>query len=90
MINLDILCALYQYDIKTMRTFLPDNIPYIKELDERDFHTHYVFKIKELFQCTRDALGRQNHAPGYHLMCTFLYVGIHNLEYTCTCRVNRV
>ena len=45
------------------------------------------FEIKELFHAHTGCTDRQNQAPSDLFICTFLYVSIHNLEYTCTCWV---
>ena len=50
-----------------------------------------VFEIKELFHAQTACTDRKKkRAPGFLFMCTFLYISIHNLKYSCTCRVHIV
>ena len=48
-----------------------------------------VFEIKDFFYAPTGCTGKENRAPGYLFMCTFLYKGIHTVEKTCTLRMHR-
>ena len=43
-----------------------------------------VFEINDYFYAHAGCTDRENHAPGYVFICTFLYKGIHNVEKPCT------
>ena len=45
-----------------------------------------VFEIKDIFYAHAGCTDRENHAPGYLFICTFLYKGIHDMENPCTHR----
>ena len=39
-----------------------------------------VFEIKDIFSARAGCTARENHAPVYFFMCTFLYKGIHYVQ----------